>query len=230
MKKSQILRGRRVKIGQFFKKEFLNFCYAPFDDRNKFKMFFWQNFLYIAKLLFLSGGAYQPFKSVNNSYVYELWYIYTLYTVWGLNVHSIYKVCITFQRENYWMFSTRQPVTGSLKVLNVNTMIRIQKLSEQAKVQKKLKWQVLTFVTSIAKGLKMVPIEKHAISWSIRDLSALHVPHCTGLEVGLPRHGMVSWSDRLLLPHGTGLEVGLPKHHVVVYGSADVLLFIHRVG
>ena len=182
------------------------------------------------------------------------WYIYTLYTVWGLNVHSIYKVCITFQRENYWMFSTRQPVTGSLKVLNVNTMIRIQKLSEQAKVQKKLKWQVLTFVTSIAKGLKMAPIEKHAISWSIRDLSALHAPHCTGLEVGLPRHGMVSWSDglllphgtgfavvlprhgmvswsdRLLLPHGTGLEVGLPKHHVVVYGSADVLLFIHRVG
>ena len=87
------------------------------------------------------------------------------------------------------MFSTRQPVTGSLKVLNVNTMIRIQKLSEQAKVQKKLKWQVLTFVTSIAKGLKMAPIEKHA---TIRDLSALHAPHCTGLEVGLPRHGMVS--------------------------------------
>ena len=32
-------------------------------------------------MLFLSGGAYQPFKSVNNSYVivYELIYIYIIY-------------------------------------------------------------------------------------------------------------------------------------------------------
>ena len=116
-----------LKLASFFKKSFLIFVMHHLTIEISWKCFSDKNF-YISPNCCFCQVAHINLSKVSTIRMFMNWYIYTLYTVWGLNVHSIYKVCITFQRENYWMFSTRQPVTGSLKVLNVNTMIRIQKL------------------------------------------------------------------------------------------------------